>query len=305
MIYTVTINPSVDVLVKVDDLKIGELNRALDDTKLPGGKAVNVSRTLNNLEIPTIATGFLGGFTGTLIKDYFDEKGINNSFVWIEDDTRINFKLIDHNKETLVNGLGPKIQKDELNDFLYYMSRVGEGDFVIMGGSLPLNAPSNIYDRLITICTSNGANFVLDIPTKQMYDALDKKPLMIRTSKEELEDMFEKKIDSIEDVINASEKCIEKGAKNVLVSLNDNGAIMATEYGVYRSLPIVGKVVNTLSAKDAMLAAWIGTYMRRNDEVESFRFASAALAATEFVEDLPTKEQIDKLAGKIIVEKIR
>lgn len=305
MIYTVTLNPSVDVFVNMDEINLGKLNRSLGDKKIPGGKSVNVSRTLNNMEIPTIATGFLGGFTGKFIKDYFDEKGINNTFINVKDDTRINIKLLEKDRETLINGLGPKIEKEEFNDFLYYLSRVGEGDFVIMGGSIPVNAPDDIYDRITTICVTNDAHFVLDIPANQTLTALPKRPLLILETVEELEEMFDIKIKSVEDTIEAGQKCIELGAKNILIPFEKKGALLITDYGVFRSFPIAGEVINTLSAKDAMLAAWIGTYMKRNDEVEAFKFASRAYAVTAFVDDLPTREQVDSAAERINVEQIR
>lgn len=305
MIYTVTLNPSVDVFVSLDELKLGELNRALGDRKIPGGKAINVSRTLNNMEIPTIATGFLGGFTGDYIKDYFDEKGINNTFIEVRDDTRINIKLLEGSRETLINGLGPKIEKDEFNDFLYYLSRVGEGDFVIMGGSIPVNAPEDIYDRIIRICETNDAHFVLDIGPNETKMALSKKPLLVLETVEDLEAMFDMEINSIEDCVRAGEKCVEMGAKNVLIPYDKKGAILTTSYGSFRTSPLTGEIINPLSAKDAMLAAWIGTYVRRNDEVDAFRFASRALSVTAFVDDLPTREQIENAAERIEVIQIR
>lgn len=306
MIYTVTLNPSVDLLVTIEDLNKGKLNRMSGDSKIPGGKAVNVSRALKHLEIPSTATGFVGGFTGKYIKDWFDARDIINEFTWVKEDTRINIKLLESNEETIINGLGPKINIDEFNDFLYRMSRVREGDFVIMGGSIPVNAPKEIYERLVSICRSNGAHFVLDIPAEHLKDNLASRPLLITPTVDLLNEMFEKDLSSLEDIIEMSKKCIELGAKNVLVPLEDlGGALMVTEYGVFRSLPIAGEVVNTLSAKDAMLAAWMGTYMRRNDEVEAFRTASAALSAATLVEDLPSKEEVTKIAEKVVVEELR
>lgn len=157
MIYTITLNPSIDYIVQIDQLNLGELNRMKQDYKLPGGKGINVSRVLNQLNVPNLATGFLGGFTGGFIKDWLKNEGVKTGFVTVQDDTRINIKL-KHGEETEINGLGPTISEKEINEFFAVMDKVTANDVVILSGSVPPSLGNNFYNKIIRICKKNKLN---------------------------------------------------------------------------------------------------------------------------------------------------
>lgn len=305
MIYTVTLNPSVDFFVEMDELVLGGLNRIEFDYKVPGGKAINVSRTLHQMGLPSVATGFIGGYTGKYVRDELAHAGIASDFVEIQDETRINIKLNVNGKETTINSKGPKVSPMELNDFLYYMSRVGEGDFVVIGGSLPQGAPDNFYGRLVDICLANGANFLLDFSTDNLKTLLTKGPLLAKVQQDDIPTIFGEVVANEQELLHYGLSMIELGVKNLIIPMEESGAILFTEdKEVYRYYGLEGEVVNTVASRDAMLAGFIGGYMRTTDPLESFRVACAAGSASIFAGAIPTKEQISELMDRVVIERI-
>ncbi len=196
MIYTVTLNPSVDVFLEVKNLNIGNKNHVTDEFTLPGGKALNVSRVLSQLQIPTVATGFIGGHQGEFIKEWLDKENIMTDFVEIEEANRTNIKLLVNNEETTINSKGPNISHYEVDELLYYLSRVGEGDTIVMGGSIPPmeeKADEDIYSRMVSIAKANKANFIADIPAKYLPDVIKEGPILVKPNVDDLMEIFGEK----------------------------------------------------------------------------------------------------------------
>lgn len=212
MIYTVTLNPSIDYIVEVDDLKLGDLNRMKRDLKLPGGKGINVSRVLNQLGADSTAIGFLGGFTGRFIDDTLREESIKTDFVIIEDDTRINIKL-KHGDETEINGLGPAIREQEADALVQKLAGLQKNDIVVLSGSIPPSLGGDFYDRLISVCQQTGAEFVIDTTGEALMKALVHKPLLIKPNHHELAELFGVTIHSKEEIVTYGRKLLEAGAK--------------------------------------------------------------------------------------------
>lgn len=305
MIYTITLNPSVDFYIDLEDFKLGRMNRSRSDYKSAGGRAIVVSRILHGMGIPTLATGFIGGFPGEFVKDSLDEEGISNDFVTIKGDTRINIKMSVDGKETRINSVGPSISMLELNELMFYISRVREGDVVIMGGSLPVNVPSTVYERIIEICVVNGASFIPDIPSEQLYRVLKKKPLLIKPTIQEFTDMFGKPMENVGDIVPYGIECIEMGAQNVIVTRGREGALLFTEdKKVYEYKGVSGNMVNMTAVNDAVLAGFIGAYVHSSDPIASFKSAGAASNAALFADEIPSKEEIEDLMDQIVVEQI-
>lgn len=200
MIYTITLNPSIDYIVQIDQLNLGGLNRMKQDYKLPGGKGINVSRVLNQLNVPSLATGFLGGFTGNFIKDWLQNEGVKTGFVTVKDDTRINIKL-KHGEETEINGLGPAISEKEINGFLKVMDKVTANDIVILSGSVPPSLGNDFYNKIIQICKEKKAEFMIDTTGQELLDALPNHPILIKPNHHELADLFGVKLGSVEELI--------------------------------------------------------------------------------------------------------
>ncbi|MDO5754769.1 MAG: 1-phosphofructokinase [Tissierellia bacterium] len=305
MIYTVTLNPSVDLIVELDHLELGTLNRMNNDMKVPGGKGISVSRVLRRLGMPSVATGFIGGFTGRFIDEWLRGEDIASEFIEIDDDSRINIKLLKQN-ETVINGKGPSVSIQEVQAFLYYMSRVGEGDIVIMSGTIPPNVDRDIYDRIIHICKANRSEFVVDAPPKRLLRHLKEGPLLIKPNLMDLSQMFNAPIKSKDDIIKYGQQTVELGAKFSIVSLGELGGILFTDEGkIYETERITGDYVNSEGSRDAMIAGFISTWIKTADAEESFRMATAAASATAFTKDLAKRDQIFKLKDSIIIKELQ
>lgn len=303
MIYTVTLNPSIDYVVHVDSVELGEINRMKQDFKLPGGKGINVSRILNRLNVPTTALGFLGGFTGNFIGEWLEAEGIHNQCTNIESDTRINIKL-KAQEETEINGLGPVLKQTEINELKAALNQVNPGDIVVLSGSTPPSLPKNFYGELIKIIKNKQAEFVIDTTGPDLLEAISQQPLLIKPNNHELEELFETSFTSIEDIFPYGQKLLDSGAQHVLVSLAGDGALLFTHEGLYRSNVPDGTVKNSVGAGDSMIAGFVGTFAQTNDYLEAFKYGLAAGSATAFANDLATGEEIQALLPEIVINKL-
>ncbi|AUO09493.1 phosphofructokinase [Paenibacillus jamilae] len=302
MIYTVTLNPSIDYIVEVDDLKLGDLNRMKRDLKLPGGKGINVSRILNQLGADSTAIGFLGGFTGRFIDDTLREESIKTDFVMIEDDTRINIKL-KHGDETEINGLGPAIREQEADALVQKLAGLQKNDIVVLSGSIPPSLGGDFYERLIRVCQDTGAEFVIDTTGEALMKALVHKPLLIKPNHHELAELFGVTIHSEEEIVTYGRKLLEAGAKNVLISMAGEGALFITADEVYHANVPAGTVKNSVGAGDSMIAGFVGTLALHGDPIEAFRAGVASGSATAFSDDLATREKIEQLRPQVTISK--
>lgn len=303
MIYTVTLNPSIDYIVEVEDLRLGDLNRMKRDLKLPGGKGINVSRVLNQLEVQNKAIGFLGGFTGRYIEEWLRKESISSDFVFVSDDTRINIKL-KHGEETEINGAGPVINDTEADALLQKLSALNEADVVILSGSVPPSLGAGFYDKLISVCKQRGAEFVIDTTGSALKMALPHQPLLVKPNHHELAELFGVTIQTKEEIITYGRKLLEAGAKHVLVSMAGEGALFITDQGVYRANAPKGTVKNSVGAGDSMIAGFVGTLSLTGDLMEAFRAGVASGSATAFSDDLANREFIEKLRPLIDISEV-
>lgn len=303
MIYTVTLNPSIDYIVEVEDLKLGSLNRMNRDLKLPGGKGINVSRVLNQLEIRNTAIGFLGGFTGRYLEDWLAEEGISSDFVPISGDTRINIKL-KSGEETEINGAGPEISNAEAEALIQRLGVLQKGDIVVLSGSIPPSLGGDFYDRLIAVCKQREADFVIDTTGKPLQQALGHGPLLVKPNHHELAELFGVVIHTREEIITYGRKLLEAGAKHVLVSMAGDGALFISEQGVYYANAPAGQVKNSVGAGDSMIAGFVGTLSSTGDAQEAFRVSVASGSATAFSDDLAERAFIEQLRSVIQVSQV-
>ncbi len=303
MIYTVTLNPSIDYIVHVDELKLGELNRMKMDLKLPGGKGINVSRILEQLKSPTTALGFLGGFTGRFISECLEKEGIKNAFTLIAQDTRINIKLKSQ-EETEINGLGPMITDEEIQQLKNTLKKVKTEDTVIFSGSTPPDFPQNFYTELIEIIKANGAEFVIDTTGPDLLRAIRHKPLLIKPNKEELAELFQTEFQEFKDMFPYGEKLRDQGAKYVLISMAGEGAFLFTKTGIYQADVLKGTVKNSVGAGDSMIAGFVSQYEKTKDALLAFSYGIACGSATAFSDDLATREKILELLPSVHITKL-
>ncbi|MFT4245860.1 MAG: 1-phosphofructokinase [Micrococcaceae bacterium] len=305
MIYTVTLNPAIDYIVRMDELKLGEVNRMDSDLKLPGGKGINVSRILERTNSVTTALGFMGGFTGNFIKKALRKEHVTTNFTEVDDDTRINIKIKDTNQETEINGLGPKISNAELEDLKTHISNSDSEDIVVFSGSKPASVPDSFYQELINIVQQSGAEFVIDTTGKDLMDALPSKPLLVKPNNHELAELFNTEFNSVLSIIPYGKKLLEKGAKHALVSMAGDGALLFTKDGVYQSNVLKYPVKNSVGAGDSMIAGFVGNYSKNADPIEAFKWGVACGSATAFSDDLATEEFIKELLPNIDITKIK
>lgn len=304
MIYTVTVNPSIDYIVQLSSLTLGEVNRMDYDNKLPGGKGINVSRILKELGVENTALGFLGGFTGRFVEESLESVGLSTSFTHIKEDTRINVK-IKAEEETEINGRGPVISEEELVEFKKQFEKLEKGDVVIFAGSLAPNLDDDFYAELIDVIREKGADFVIDTTGESLMKTLEKKPLVVKPNNHELADLFHVELKSMDDVAKYGKKLLELGAQHVLISMAGDGGMMITKDKVYRSYAPKGTVINSVGAGDSMIGGFTGTFARTGDVLEAFRYGLACGSATAFSEDLADKNKINEILPLIKIEEYK
>lgn len=298
MIYTLTLNPSIDFIVPVDQLKLGKLNYMNDEYKVPGGKGINVSRILQELTTSSTALGFIGGFTGNFIIDFLEKRNLKTDFISISEDTRINIKL-KSSSETEINGRGPSISSDESTKLLSQLEKITANDFVVLSGSKPPSLPVDFYEKVIKRVTETGAKFAIDTTGDALMQSLAYQPLVIKPNQHELEDLFGVTISTNEDVIKYGKKLLKKGAQHVIVSMGADGAILITNNGVYKGTSPSGTLRNSVGAGDSMIAGFLSIYLTSQNVLEAFKMSIAAGSATAFSHDLATRNKIDNLLSEI------
>lgn len=303
MIYTVTLNPSIDYIVRLDKVLIGSVNRMDSDDKFAGGKGINVSRVLKRLGIENTATGFIGGFTGKFITDILEEEGISSHFVEVEQDTRINVK-IKADAETEINGPGPEISSQKLEELEKFLSSLTSGDTVVFAGSSPKNLGNVVYKKLIGLTKKTGAQVVCDFEGQTLLDSLEFEPLLVKPNNHELGDIFGVRLESLDQIESYARQILAKGAQHVIISMAGDGALLVTQEGTYFAKPIKGNVKNSVGAGDSMVAGFTGEFVRSGDVIQAFKWGVACGTATTFSDDLATADYIKEIYEKVEVEKI-
>ncbi|WMJ79257.1 1-phosphofructokinase [Clostridium sp. MB40-C1] len=304
MIYTVTFNPSIDYYVKVEDFKLGEVNRCKANYKYPGGKGINVSRVLKRLGSPSVALGFVGGFTGEYISKWLNNEGIDIDFVKTNEDTRINVK-IQGNEETEVNGEGPKITKEQLDELFKKIDKLTSEDFLVLAGNVQSSIDRNIYADIQERCLKNNIKVIVDTTGEALTLTLKNRPFLIKPNNYELGELFNTDIKTEDEIIKYAKKLLKLGAQNVIVSMGKKGARLVCKDGVYSSSAPKGELINSVGAGDSLIAGFVSEYSRNFNIVEAFRVGVASGSATAFSQDLCTKEEVDELLKTVIVNKIK
>lgn len=304
MIYTVTFNPAIDYIVKVQDFKGGEVNRVDADIKYPGGKGINVSRVLNNQGIKSKALGFIGGFTGEYIKNFLEKEGVQTDFINVKGDTRINVK-IKSNEETEINGAGPSIEENDLNKLFEKFSKLTKDDFVVLAGNVQKTLPRNIYEQIQQRCIEKGAKFIVDTTGEALTCTLKYKPFLIKPNNHELGEIFNVEIKDRDEIILYGKRLLEMGAKNVIVSMAAEGALLVCSEGVYHASPAKGIVKNSVGAGDSLIGGFLAHYSENLDIVEAFRWGAASGSATAFSYDLCSKDDVNALIQEVKITKIQ
>lgn len=313
MIYTITFNPALDYTVQVEKFEIGKINRTKSENILAGGKGLNVSIILKRLGIENTALSFIAGFTGKELERKIQQYNIKTEFIeTVKGYTRINVKISSLEKnsliqesETALNGNGPEITENDIEKLLQKIQNINSNDIVILSGNIPKCINENIYEIICKELDGKNVKFVVDASQKLLMNCLKYKPFFIKPNKEELEETFNTKIETKEEIIIYAQKLQEKGAQNVLISLGGEGAILLTEKKeVYYSNTPKGQVINTVGAGDSMVAGFVAGYLKKQDYKEALKLGIASGSATAFSAGLALKEKIDELLKQITIEKI-
>ena len=303
MIYTVTLNPSIDYIVRLDKVNVGSVNRMESDDKFAGGKGINVSRVLKRLGIDNTATGFIGGFTGKFITDTLENEAIATKFVQVSEDTRINVK-IKADAETEINGTGPTVSPEQLITLKDILLGLSEKDTVVFAGSSNKNLGNVVYKELISLTRQTGAQVVCDFEGQTLIDSLEFQPLLVKPNNHELGDIFGMKLENLDEIEKYAREILAKGAQHVIISMAGDGALLVTKDGAYFAKPIKGIVKNSVGAGDSMVAGFTGEFVRSGNAVEAFKWGVACGTATTFSDDLATAAFINETYEKVEVEKI-
>jgi len=296
VIYTVTFNPSLDYIVSVNHFKPGEVNRTVAELMFPGGKGINVSMVLKNLGYESVALGFMAGFTGNEIVRLLEEKRINSDFISVASGmSRINVKLRS-DEESEINGMGPEIGKADIQKLYSQLDRLKEGDVLVLAGSIPSVMPESMYMDIMRYLSGRGIDIIVDATKDLLLNVLEYHPFLIKPNNHELGEIFGVKLKTKDDVIPYARRMQEKGARNVLVSMAGEGALLVTEEGrVYESMPPKGEVKNSVGAGDSMVAGFLAGYLSSHDYEQAFYMGLCTGSASAFSDNLATKSEVEAL----------
>lgn len=300
MIYTVTFNPALDYILELDKLEIGKIQKSKTELILPGGKGINVSTVLTNLEVENIALGYKAGFVGAEIERLLRNMNVKTDFIDLEEgNSRINVK-ISGEEETAINTNGPKISESKILELLEKLKTLNENDYLVLSGSIPSSIKDDIYEKICRIVKKQNVKIVADATKNLLVQALKYNPFLIKPNNEELGEIFGVEIHTKEDAYVYGKKLKEMGAQNVLVSMGKIGAALIDEAGQeYFIKSPEGKRVNTVGSGDSMVAGFIAGFLKYNNYNDALRMGVSAGSASALSKYLATKEEVYNLFNNI------
>ena len=300
MIYTVTLNPSLDYIAECKDFTLGTTNRTSSEIIYPGGKGINVSIVLSNLGDRTTALGFLAGFTGEHIDSLIKDMGISSRMIRLNEGmSRINLKL-KSKEETELNGMGPNINIIDIARLYQKLESITEDDILVLAGSIPPSVSEGLYSDIMERLKEKKIKIVVYATKDLLMNVLDKKPFLIKPNIHELGELFNVKLDSADEALPYALKLKEMGAVNVIISMGKDGAMMVDEYGKsYTMNSPEGKLVNSVGAGDSLVAGFLHKYLETGNYEEAFRYGVCTGSASAFSSALATKEEVEKLYREI------
>lgn len=300
MIYTVTFNPALDYVMKVEKLRYDDINRTYGEELYYGGKGINVSVILSRLGMKNTALGFKAGFTGEKLEELLKEEGINTDFIALKSGmTRINVK-IKAETELDINAVGPPIEREEVDKLFEKIKNLKKGDVIVLAGSVPGALPADIYEKILSVTSQSGVEAVVDSTGDLLLNVLKYHPFLIKPNNFELGDLFGVKIKNEAEIEKYAKLLQEKGARNVLVSRGKEGATLVTEDGDVHTIGIIpGKPLNSVGCGDSMVAGFVAGYLNKRDYAYALKLGSACSNATAFSYGLADKAGIDDAFGRL------
>ena len=300
MIYTVTLSPSIDYIVRMSNMRSNTTNRTDSEEFYFGGKGINVSQVLAELDLDSTAFGFIAGFTGEAIEKGLRNNRIRTDFIHLNEGfTRINIK-IKAGGETEINGQGPDIPEAALQQLMQKLDQIRDGDTLVLAGSIPKTCPDDIYERMLERVKDKKIMIAVDATRKLLVNSLSMRPFLIKPNRLELSEIFHKEVETEDDVKKYAGKLQEMGARNVIVSLGRKGAFLLDETGATHSCGVLKQpVINTVGAGDSMVAGFIAGYLKTGDYGYALKLGSACGNATSFLPGLATRAKIDEVFAQL------
>lgn len=300
MIYTITFNPALDYIVKMDEFNLGHVNRSNNEFVYAGGKGINVSIVLNNLEVKSKALGFIAGFTGDEIERRVREFGCDTEFIKLKEGmSRINVK-IKADVESEINGGGPDISSEALEELYKKLDTLTAGDILVLAGSIPKTMPTDVYERIMERLQEKDVKFIVDTTGESLLKVLKYNPFLIKPNHHELGELFGVKLNNKEEVIEYAKKLKDMGAQNVIISMAGDGAVLIdSNGGVTTSNVPKGVVKNSVGAGDSMVAGFIAGYLNSGKIEDGFKLGVATGSASAFSEGLATKDYVYELLEQV------
>lgn len=299
MIFTVTFNPSLDYIVRVDEMRLGTINRTNYEQLLPGGKGINVSIVLGNLGHPSRALGFSAGVTGVALEKLLADAGVDADLVHVKEGfTRINAK-VRAAEETELNGQGPRIAPEDVDALFSKLDVLGQDDTLVISGSVPNTLPSDMYEQVMERLAGRGVRIVVDAERDLLTRVLPYRPFLVKPNNHELGDIFGVTLKTRDEVVPYARRMQEMGAQNVLVSMaGEGGVLVAADGQVYQSPAAKGTVVNSVGAGDSCVAGFLAGLMETGSYQMAFRMGLAAGSASAFSDHLATRPEVEDLMSR-------
>ncbi|MDF2680407.1 MAG: pfkB [Brevibacillus sp.] len=303
MIYTVTLNPSIDYHVWIETMAEGTIHQAQKEWKAAGGKGINVSKVLRNLGSDSVALGFVGGFTGAFIRHELEQEGIEHRFIPVSQDSRINIK-IKAERETDLSGVSPLISKEALKELMDQLDQLTSDDFLVLAGSVPASVPADIYRLMMQRMNQLGVRVILDAKGTALGNALAEKPFLIKPNHHELGELFGVSVETTEEAVHYGRRALELGAVNVIVSMAGNGAVFVNRERAFAAQFPKQQLVNSIGAGDSMVAGFLYAYTHAQQVKEAFQLSVAAGSTTAISEGFCTPEKIEAFLPHITITEL-
>ena len=299
MIFTVTFNPSLDYIVRVDEMRLGTINRTNYEQLLPGGKGINVSIVLGNLGHPSRALGFSAGVTGVALEKLLADTGVDADLVHVKAGfTRINAK-VKAVEETELNGQGPRIAPEDVDALFSKLDVLGQDDTLVISGSVPNTLPSDMYEQVMERLAGRGVRIVVDAERDLLTRVLPYRPFLVKPNNHELGDIYGVTLKTRDEAVPYARRMQEMGAQNVLVSMaGEGGVLVAADGQVYQSPAAKGTVVNSVGAGDSCVAGFLAGLMETGSYQTAFRMGLAAGSASAFSDHLATRPEVEDLMSR-------
>lgn len=300
MIYTLTLNPSIDYVVHLDRFESGITNRTTSEEYYIGGKGINVSCILSQLDIRSTALGFCAGFTGDAIEKGLRDQNICSEFIRLKEGiSRINIKM-KADKESEINAQGPHISEEEFNELLAKTDRITDGDTIVLAGSIPKTVADDTYERILMRLKGRDVRIVVDATKKLLLNCLKYRPFLIKPNRQELSEIFNTDAGSEQETERCARELMKMGARNVIVSLGGEGAVLFAEDGsTYRSGTVKEKVLSTVGSGDSMVAGFIAGFEKTGDYGYALKLGTACGNATAFSPGLADRRKIEEILQKL------